>query len=340
LKSAGTIGKQRRKMAARGLIIFISVFLSTTIAAISNLFSKEYYLYFSLVLFTVIGILGTYLSLFERIEGYFWKRSFRKKFQDPLIGILKDEKCPPMFTRFAPEDWRNRFHGKYRTKIVSQREICNDFAVIVNPYGETYPEEDLMELRTLERIEKYIANGGIFVHTGGLAFFYGWNGKRNFPTGKEVQLYQGTVSGPNTMVIQPIYAHPSPWSLIETLLRRRFHVATTMGKETLVQVFQDKEDRNYVGDIEDAGGIRVVMEFRAVREPTPKCIPFLRAKSDFGTVYPIAAIPYGKGYLIICGMHLDTKLIVMGVDLDKSEFEKISVMIENFMKAIKEGYIS
>jgi len=83
-----------------------------------------------------------------------------------------------------------------------------------------------------------------------------------------------------------------------------------------------------------------VMEFRAVREPTPKCIPFLRAKTVFGEVYPIAAIPYGKGYLIICGMDLNTDLTVMGVDLNKSEFEKISIMIENFMKAIKEGYIS
>lgn len=340
MREINSTRSSRREIAVRGLLIFISVFLSTTIAAVTNLLSKEYYVYFSLLLFGIVSIFGIYLLLFDRIEEYFWKRSFLKKFEDPLIGILKDERCPPMFTRFVPEDWRNRFHRRYSTRIISANDIGNNFTVIINPYGETYPEEDLMEFKTLERIEKYMVNGGIFVHAGGLAFFYGWDGKRNFPTGKEVQLYQGTMSGPSTMIMQPIYAHPSPWSLTETLLRQRFRVATTMEKETLVQVFQDKEDRNYVGDLQDVGGIRVAMEFRAAREPTPKCIPFLRARTKFGVVYPIAAIPYGKGYLIVSGMHLDTKLTVMGTDLAKSEFEKIAVMIENFMKAIKEGYCS
>lgn len=340
MKKVRTEQSRHKSVATKVIILLASVFLSTLIAAVSNLLSKDYFLYSSIILLITLIITATYLTFLERIDAYFWKKSVRRKFRKPLLGILKEEKCRYMFTRFTPEDWRNRFCEKYKIKTISQCEIDNKFAVIINPYGESYPEEDLMEFKTLRRIEEYMANGGIFVHAGGLAFFYGWDGKRNFPTGKELQLYQGTFSSPNSMIMQPIYAQPSPYSLVETLLRQRFRVATTMSSQSLVQVFQEKEDRNYVGDIEDTGGIRVAMEFRAIREPTPKCIPLLRAKSVFGTVYPIAAIPYGRGYLIVCGMDLNTQLTVMGIDLDKSEFEKIAVMLENFMRAIREGYIS
>jgi hypothetical protein len=332
-------GRKRRQVAVRALIIFISLFLSTIIAEISNLLPSNYYMYIPSGLFITIALLAAYLVFFDRIEKFFWRISYKRKFKRPYIGILKEERCKPAFTRFTPEDWRNRFHTKYKVKLISIDEIKNGFTVIINPYGEVYLEKDVMTFKTLERIKKYIAEGGIFVNAGGLAFFYGFDGKRNFPTGKEIQIYQGRLITPTNMLIQPAFAYPLQWSLLDTLLRQHFSVATTMGKEVLAQAYQDKEDRKYIGDIEDIGGTRFIMEFRAVREPTPKCIPFLRVKTGFGIVYPIAAIPYGKGYLFLCGMHLDTKLTVMGVDLDKSEFEKASVAIENFIEAIKKGYV-
>jgi len=222
LERSFTFGKRRRNLATRGIIVLVSVLLSTTIATISNLLSKDYYLYSLVALVAGITILGLYLLLFDRIEGYFWKISYQKKFSDPIIGILKDERCPPMFTRFAPEDWRNRFHGKYKTKIISHREICNDLAVLINPYGETYPEEDLMKFTTLQRIENYVVNGGIFVHAGGLAFFYGWDGRRNFPTGKGVQLISGNNDGADN--------HGNPASLCSafSLVSYRNSVETTI----------------------------------------------------------------------------------------------------------------
>jgi hypothetical protein len=330
--------KRRRQIANSALIILVSTFFSALIACILKVL-PEHHPYILVGLFITIIFLTTYLVLFNRIEEFFWLISYKKKFKEPLIGVLKDERCQPTYTRFTPEDWRNRFDKKYKVQLIPINGINDRFTVIINPYGEVYPEEDLMSLKSLEKIKMYIAGGGIFVNAGGLAFFYGYDGTRTFPTGKEVQIYQGKFVTPTTILIQPAFTYPPSWSLLDTLLKQHFNVATTMGKESLVAVYQNKEDRKYVEDIEDIGGTRIVMEFRAVREPTPKCIPFLRAKTNFGVIYPIAAVPFGKGYLILCGMHLDTKLMVMGVDLDKAEFEKIATAIENFIEAIKKGYI-
>jgi hypothetical protein len=51
-------------------------------------------------------------------------------------------------------------------------EISSRYAVIVNPYGEGYPEQDAVTLRTFSSIEDYVYNGGIFVSIGGYPFYW------------------------------------------------------------------------------------------------------------------------------------------------------------------------
>ena len=44
--------------------------------------------------------------------------------------------------------------------------------MMINPFGESYPEEDSKNELTLNRIKEYIEQGGVFVCTGGWPFYY------------------------------------------------------------------------------------------------------------------------------------------------------------------------
>ena len=71
------------------------------------------------------------------------------------------------------------------------------------------------------------------------------------------------------------------------------------------------------------GGSSNVQEFRALRDESQNLVPLLRGtRPDFGNVYPIAAIKYGYGYFLNCGMDLVSNI----------EFEKSIVASERFLK--------
>jgi len=94
----------------------------------------------------------------------------------------------------------------------------------------------------------------------------------------------------------------------------------------LLKVFQNDVDKQIVGDLINVGGDDVVQKFRALTKESKNCIPLLRAyRSDFGEVYPIGAIQYGKGYLIVAGMNL-TK---------EAEFKKLVKAIDAFCDWVK-----
>ena len=78
------------------------------------------------------------------------------------------------------------------------------------------------------------------------------------------------------------------------------------------------------------GGSNKVNELRAIRPETKNVIPFLRAhRKDFGEVYPLAAIRHGWGCLIICGMHMKTKV----------ELKKLVAGIDNFCNWARENFV-
>ena len=55
------------------------------------------------------------------------------------------------------------------------------------------------------------------------------------------------------------------------------------------------------------------------------CIPFCRAnRENFGEVYPIGAIRYGYGYLVVAG-----------IEMDETGFEKVVTSIDNFCRWLK-----
>jgi len=113
--------------------------------------------------------------------------------------------------------------------------------------------------------------------------------------------------------------------LAGSLLWSTFECTTTLDKgevrePVLVKVYQNDKDKEIAGDIVNSGSSDVVRLFRSVTSQSKGWIPFCRAiHPAFGEVYPIAALPYGEGYLIVAGIEMDT-----------SGFEKIIASISNF----------
>lgn len=320
-----------------------STFLASLVAYVLDVVPA-----YSLPIAIVLGIATMVTSIIwkshSRLSRFFWKKTIIGTLRNRLIGIINEDSCPRMFTDFSPQDWQRRLQQlNLETRLIKMTEICNSFACVINPYGETYPEEDLFNLESLKKVKDYVNNGGIFVHAGGIAFFYGYDyrNKRNPPLAKDIQILvpTRTPTGVTIMVPQPTY--PPAFSLIDTVLNEHFHVVTTWGGTEKNPVFQQPDDRRFVGDIANAGGVAEVLQFRAVREPMRRCIPFLRANSSIGEVYPIAGIPFGKGCLVLCGMNLlrQPNNPDWNPTIHSADFEKICVVISNLLESRGKGII-
>jgi len=283
------------------------------------------------------------VDLLHRIEN-------QKKFQFPLqVGILNgyvegvDASETPCeiapFTNFSIDSWQTFFQSmringqdKYQVLKISISDISNRYAFIINPFGEAYPEKDFKERIVFEIIKNYVSDGGLFITTGGFAFFYGWDVNPNVEGDRKKPVLDERLFVPlevkrhddKTIFVGEGVRLILPFS--GSLLWKQLNARTT--SDTSVhsgpfegQVYQTQEDENIVGNLVDVGNSDLIQEFRALTPNSENCLPLLRLKRpDFGEVYPIAAIHHGRGYFIIGGINNNRQI----------EFEKLSVAIDRF----------
>ena len=118
-------------------------------------------------------------------------RARRKR---PKIGILNDMEWDSEFgkvstwTDISPSEWKSEIDeqasGKGVQLPVELMGTSSDFdpyAVIVNPYGGTYPERDLISFQTLNKIFQYVQEGGVFVNVADIPGYWAYHpmlGKR------------------------------------------------------------------------------------------------------------------------------------------------------------------
>jgi hypothetical protein len=279
------------------------------------------------------------LSLFGNLSIEPFQVIKRKlKFKNPIIAIIKEEGCKLKETRYTPSDWRDYFDKRYKTKIISCNEFSSRYAVVINPYGEVYPEEDLFDLKTFNRIIEFIKNGGIFVNVGGFAFYYGWDIKTKrepIPIADVYQYYSGEIKENRIIELHPRQSIKGSLLTNGTLLFERLRITPTFVDHEECEIYQTERDKEFIGNLEDVGGTNIIEEYRCVREPVFRCQPLLRAKSEiYGEIYPLAAIPLGSGYFIIGGMNLEHRN-----ETSDSAFLKSCKAIENMVERIQKGYI-
>lgn len=267
----------------------------------------------------------------------------KAKFQPPIrMGILdgrvdesdtSERPCIEYgFTEFRIDDWEKRFsqideqaNDKYSIERIPISRVGNQFSLIINPFGELYPEKDPRRRLAFNILRNYVADGGVLVNIAGFPFFWAWDvveGEKE-PVVDTAILVPEVEVVENKMVVDrflPIL------SFAGSLLWREFGVMTTSDTPKLsgvneLETYQDEEDKIIAGDLADVGGSTEIHEFRALRKGEKEFMPLLRTcRPDFGEVYPIAAIPHAWGCLIVAGMHTR----------GTAEFEKLATAVDNF----------
>ena len=315
------------------IISVIILLLFTIYSSVISPFTMV--IFFFLIDFTLFLALVHLFS--DDLSHERWKRKFRKLFKrKPLIGIIQEEDCLRIKSRFTPEDWGrflgNEFKYEYITSL-NIKEISDKFVVIINPYGECYPEKDILDKISFKRIKEYVKNGGIFVSISGCPFWFAWN-KLSIgapSTAKEVYSYSGGIDNNGIIRLQHTYSLTPSQSLTETITNYELGVLTTTGNIVLRQVSQSNRptdnDTNFFGDLVNIGGIDLVFEFRAVRKPVQSCVPILRSNMEEIDdanieIYPLASILYGQGHFIFTGMHMDIDIdtLLLIQDEEHQEF--------------------
>jgi len=272
-------------------------------------------------------------------DGFFELLERGIKLSVPIeIGVLNgmhtpdnEAVCKPGCSSFPPKAWADFFEKvepsqKYRAAKIAASQIDDRFAVIINPFGEAYPELNRNDLATFKSIKNYIANGGIFVNTGGLAFFYWDSPAPENVAFERIMILPRVTRVEDDRVRLDMVAYRG--SLDDNLLSRHFGIRCTLGDEIERECYQLPEDIAFVEDIKNLGRTSQIAEFRAISKnrSTRNIIPLLRSKRGEEEVYPIAAVPYEAGILLLAGMNIRSD----------SEFSKTATTVDHVLDRERE----
>jgi hypothetical protein len=202
----------------------------------------------------------------------------------------------------------------FQASLTSISNLSNGaFSMVINPFGEAYPELGSAEGVGLKTILCYIQDGGIFVSSGGQPFVYSWNvntGSHNLvvnfiPISSQVE---GNYDDDEVMpVLSRNESLPIPQEAL--VLKRYFNVDTEW----------DHPEKEIVGPIEVEIGFDEILGsdklktrakvYRPIRQLSSEIRPLVHCHKSLWDVkvYPVVAIRFGRGFLISTGMNLDEK---------------------------------
>jgi hypothetical protein len=243
-----------------------------------------------------IGILSGYVHARKEKPCSYYPHSNHKKAIQWMLD-LKDVK-------------NDNGSNLFQVSLISISNLSNGtFSIIINPFGEAYPELGSAEGVGLKTILSYIQDGGIFVNSGGQPFVYSWDvntGAHNLvinfiPISNYVEnKYDEAMP---VLSRNEVLAIP-PEALI---LKRYFDVETEWDhpeKEIVGPIEVEIEFDEILGNDKPKTRAKV---YRPIGQLSDNVRPLVHCpESIWGDrVYPVAAIKFGRGYLIYTGMNLD-----------------------------------
>ena len=113
----------------------------------------------------------------------------KHRWKEPLkIGVLNDMKWDInnkeifAWSDVPPNDWKNgieRFAKEQKVSVevelINVRRKFDSYTAILNPYGGVYPELDLKNFSTLEKIVDYVRDGGLFINVADIPSYWAYN---------------------------------------------------------------------------------------------------------------------------------------------------------------------
>ena len=210
------------------------------------------------------------------------------------------------FTNASKDFWKKKIEaldkssGQFKIVQTNIENISEEFAVVLNPFGEEYPEINRKNKPAFNVIKNFIEDGGIYVNTGGFPFFYAWD----VLEGKEYPLSEEMIVLPKTIQLKdgvPVGAEMQTLlKFTGTLLFKEFDAIPAPNSKHR-PVYQNEEDKKKFGDL--VSKLPEINEFRGMPKSTKDCTPIIRAKDEIvEEVYPISALKRGNGYLLLAGM--------------------------------------
>ncbi|MFH0957789.1 MAG: hypothetical protein V1897_03715 [Pseudomonadota bacterium] len=211
-----------------------------------------------------------------------------------LDGRISDDGLAlisPIYTIHTPDEWCQEIRSQnpsWQVELVSvDRALSGRADMVVNPFGEAYPEEDLSLHTTFTKILDYVRGGGVYVNVAGYPFWWKANtitGEKT-PAGRWEQQQSNLMFNkpllPDFLGISPVFPGPSQLGLTR----------------------QEQRDIQRFGEIAGAGGGSDAIIFRPYPATTQRMIPLLR--SDSGQEIVIGAVPFGAGYFVFAGLEID-----------------------------------
>jgi|CXWL01.1.fsa_nt_gi hypothetical protein len=257
------------------------LWLATTLASV-----------IALILYTITyhRTLDTFLSTFEQ-----HRRALRYKKPNILILDGKVEGNPretppaPIHSNRHPIDWKSALSNLgWSVYLGPTTRIAQKPApdIVVNPFGELYPESDFLTNATITKIREYVWAGGVFVSVAGIPFQYRYN-----PTTRR-QEAAGRVEGIS-----------QEGNLIWIPLNKDLFPNLTPATEPVeFQATQLEIDVQRFGNIASAGRTPAITSFRAYPINPTQLMPMLRDPEN--QVCIIGNYQYGSGVFIFAGVSI------------------------------------
>lgn len=253
--------------------IFVSLLVSVVVAAGTGMMISAllWVLLGVALLVWIIAYLAAYKDVFHTpIERWAQARR-RRRFAKPRVMVLDGRiddagmaSVPCFFTKRPVDDWSQELkqqNPNWKVELASVDHVLSNRAdIIINPFGEAYPEEDLSLHTTFTRLRDYVHGGGVFVNIAGYPFWW----KVNPATGTKAEAGRWEQQPPNLMVLKPLL--PDMLGISPVL----------PGDPQCMVTKQEPGDSQRFGEIAGAGGGNDAVVFRYYPVSTQRMIPLLR----------------------------------------------------------------
>jgi len=121
-----------------------------------------------------------------RNSFHLWRR--RTPLLSPKVGILSDMRWEQdndqisSGTQVSPEDWERESQkwarserGKIKIELIDAKKSFTPYVAVINPYGGVYPEHNLKNFETMNKILNYVKEGGLFVSVADTPCYWAHN---------------------------------------------------------------------------------------------------------------------------------------------------------------------
>lgn len=257
-------------------------------------------------LFVATG-LAALVSLFLYLAAYtgklagamltFARKRRSRRYRKPVVLVLdgtvsgdpKEIPPSPLHSDRLPIDWKAALSQEgWQVEVgpVSLLEGLGLPDIVINPFGEVYPESDFSSNPVAALLRKFVWDGGIYVNTAGIPFWYRYDPRTNR---RETA---GRIEG--------IFEGKPNWI---SLFHDIFPNLTPAAEPEVVRCTQTDDEVRRFGDIVQAGGEDTVAMFRAYALKPPVLIPILLDANLTRCI--IGSYSFGDGAFLISAVVID-----------------------------------